>query len=78
MIWKELLPKAGYTVRNCRAAEHGKREELGNAGTFLCCYPSGKYGDRTLAKRLDRTFLYLPLSFDYEEIKKEEEILWNT
>ena len=53
-------------------------KELGNAGTFLCCYPSGKYGIELLAKRLDRTFLYLPLSFDYEEIKKEEEILWNT
>lgn len=51
---------------------------MGNAGTFLCCYPSGKYGIELLAKRLDRTFLYLPLSFDYEEIKKEEEILWNT
>lgn len=76
---KELLPKAGYTVRelqSCRTWEEYK--ELGNAGTFLCCYPSGKYGIELLAKRLDRTFLYLPLSFDYEEIKKEEEILWNT
>ena len=76
---KELLPKAGYAVRelqSCRTWEEYK--ELGNAGTFLCCYPSGKYGIELLAKRLDRTFLYLPLSFDYEEIKKEEEILWNT
>ena len=42
---KELLPKAGYTVRelqSCRTWEEYK--ELGNAGTFLCCYPSGKYG----------------------------------
>lgn len=76
---KELLPKVGYTVRelqSCRTWEEYK--ELGNAGTFLCCYPSGKYGIELLAKRLDRTFLYLPLSFDYEEIKNEEEILWNT
>ena len=76
---KELLSKEGYTVRelqSCRTWEEYK--ELGNAGTFLCCYPSGKYGIELLAKRLDRTFLYLPLSFDYEEIKKEEEILWNT
>ena len=76
---KELLSKAGYTVRelqSCRTWEEYK--ELGNAGTFLCCYPSGKYGIELLAKRLDRTFFYLPLSFDYEEIKKEEEILWNT
>ena len=76
---KELLPKAGYTVRelqSCRTWEEYK--ELGNAGTFLCCYASGKYGIELLAKRLDRTFLYLPLSFDYEEIKKEEEVLWNT
>ena len=35
-------------------------------------------GLETLAKRLRRAFLYLPLSFDYEEIRSEEETLWNS
>ena len=76
---KELLAIAGYKVRELQDCSTWEEyEELGNAGTFLCCYPSGKYGIETLAERLRRAFLYLPLSFDYEEIRSEEETLWNS
>lgn len=76
---KELLAMAGYKVRELQDCSTWEEyEELGNAGTFLCCYPSGKYGIETLAERLRRAFLYLPLSFDYEEIRSEEETLWNS
>ena len=76
---KELLAIAGYKVRELQDCSTWEEyEELGNAGTFLCCYPSGKYGIETLAERLRRAFLYLPLSFDYEEIRNEEETLWNS
>ena len=74
---KELLLKYGYKARelqDCRTWEEYK--ELGNSGLFVCCYPSGKYGVEKLAERLQREVLYLPLSFDYDEIKEEEEKLW--
>ena len=42
---KELLAIAGYKVRELQDCSTWEEyEELGNAGTFLCCYPSGKYG----------------------------------
>ena len=38
---------------------------------MISCYPPAKYGAEMLAGRLQRTHLYLPGSFDYEEIKEE-------
>ena len=38
---------------------------------LISCYPPAKYGAEMLAERLQRTHLYLPGSFDYEEIKEE-------
>ena len=76
---KELLSQTGHIVRelqDCRTWDEYKI--LGNSGLFVCCYPPGKYGVEALAERLHRKFLYLPLSFDYDEIREEEEKLWRT
>lgn len=74
---KRLLSKCGCTVRelqNCNTWEEYKA--LGNSQYFMCYYPSGKYGVEALARRLQKEFLYLPLSFDYDEIKEGEEKVW--
>ena len=38
---------------------------------FLDIYPAGKYGMETQARRLNREHLYLPGSFNYEEIEQQ-------
>ena len=38
---------------------------------FIDCYPAGKYGMEAQAGRLGRKSLYLPGSFDYDEIRKQ-------
>ena len=59
---KELLAIAGYKVRELQDCSTWEEyEELGNAGTFLCCYPSGKYGIETLAEIIGNA----PITIDY-------------
>ena len=40
----------------------------GEAGLILACYPAAKAGAKALSERLGRRFLYLPLTFDTDEI----------
>ena len=49
--------------------------KLGEGSLILDCYPAGKSGVQQQAERLKRPFLYLPGSFDYEEIERQEEQL---
>lgn len=44
---------------------------LGEAALFLAVAPNGKYGVEQAAKRLGRPFLYLPASFERDEIRQE-------
>ena len=50
-------------------------QNLGEGSLILNCYPAGKFGTEKQARRLGRPFLYLPGSFDYEEIQEQEEKL---
>lgn len=50
-------------------------QNLGEGSLILNCYPAGKFGAEKQARRLGRPFLYLPGSFDYEEIQEQEEKL---
>ena len=71
---KRLLKSTGHTLRELPACKTWEEyQQLGGAGIFVSCYPPAKYGADMLAERLNRTHLYLPGSFDYEEIKNE---LW--
>ncbi len=45
---------------------------------FINCYPAGKYGMETQARRLGRECLYLPGSFDYDEIEEQLKKLTDT
>ena len=52
-------------IQRCRT--YGKYKELSRAGTILCVYPGGRYGAEKTAERLGRDYLYLPMSFSYDE-----------
>lgn len=73
---KRFLKKCGCELReitNCDTWD--KYEKLGEANIFLSIYPTAKYGAQTLAKRLGREHIYMPASFNYEEIKQQMELL---
>ena len=44
---------------------------MGKGSLFIDCYPAGKYGMEAQAKRLGRKSLYIPGSFDYDEIERQ-------
>lgn len=46
-------------------------QSLGACEAVVVTYPSGRMGGERFAKRLNRPFLYLPMSYDYEEIARE-------
>ena len=69
---KRLLKNTDHTLRElpvCKTWE--EYQQLGTGKFFISCYPPAKYGADMLAERLHREHLYLPGSFDYEEIKEE-------
>ena len=69
---KRLLRSTGHTLRELPACKTwAEYQQLGSAEIFVSCYPPAKYGADMLAERLNRTHLYLPGCFDYEEIKEE-------
>lgn len=75
---KRLLKKYGYILRELPVCKNWEEyQQLGKADFFISCYPPAKYGADMLAERFDRTNLYLPGSFDYEEIKEELKNLMN-
>ena len=76
---KRLLKANGCTLKElpaCRTWE--EYQEMGRGKLFISCYPPAKYGAEMLAERLDRKHLYLPGSFDYDEIKDEIRTLAET
>ena len=71
---KRLLRSGGYTLKELTACTNWEEyQELGSGKMLISCYPPAKYGAEMLAERLQRTHLYLPGSFDYEEITAQLE-----
>ena len=71
---KRLLRRYGYTVRELPTCETWQDLlDMSKGRLFLDIYPAGKYGMETQARRLAREHLYLPGSFDYEEITAQLE-----
>ena len=69
---KRLLKNKGYTLREIPACKNWEEYQCLGAGEFfISCYPPAKYGAEMLAERLNRKHLYLPGSFDYEEIEQQ-------
>ena len=73
---KRFLKKCDCELREITTCDTwDKYEQLGEANIFLSIYPTAKYGAQTQAKRLRREHIYMPASFDYEEIKQQMELL---
>ena len=69
---KRLLRSTGHILRELPACKTwAEYQQLGSAEIFVSCYPPAKYGAAMLTERLNRTHLYLPGCFDYEETKEE-------
>ena len=67
---KRLLKKYDYTVRELPACQSWQELlDMSKGRLFINCYPAGKYGTEAQARRLGRAHLYLPGSFDYDEIE---------
>lgn len=76
---KRLLRAYDYKVPEmpeCHTWEEYQR--LGEGSLFVTVYPPGKYGGEMLAERLKRKHLYLPGSWNYEEIRGELQKLAET
>ena len=69
---KRLLKRYDYTVQELPACQTWQELlDMGKGCLFIDCYPAGKYGMEAQARRLGREHLYLPGSFDYEEIERQ-------
>ena len=69
---KRFLKKCGLELREITTCETWTDyEKISEAKAFLSIYPTAKYGALSLAKRLKREHIYMPASFDYEEIKHQ-------
>ena len=69
---RRLLAAGGYRwtdIQGC--ADYAAFKALSRAESFLCVHPAGHYGAGAAAKRLGRRYLYLPVSFDYDEISRQ-------
>lgn len=75
---KRIARKAGYTVKDITECANYE-EYLSMSESFLniACYPLAKYGAQQLSKRLGMKFLYLPFSFNYDEIDEQLQSLVN-
>lgn len=67
-----LINEAGGTLKEVsRLKDYQDYQAIGESQAIVVTYPSGKPGGEKLAGRLERPFLYLPMSFSYDEIADE-------
>ena len=69
---RDVLKGCGYSlaeVQDCKT--YAEFKGLARAVMLICTYPGAQYGVEKLARRLGRRYLYLPSSFDYEEIARQ-------
>lgn len=71
---KRIVREHQGTFRELPACESWEEYlALSGGKIFVSSYPPSKYGAEVLAERLQRPYLYLPGSFDYEEITAQLE-----
>ena len=73
---RRMLEKSGWALletQNCRTLADFRA--LGRASVILSTFPKGRYGAEETARRLGRQHYYLPGSFSYEEIRRQEQRL---
>lgn len=73
---KQLLTAAGFRIHEITACNtYDEYQAMAEAALYISSYPSAKAGGDLLAQRLGGRHLYLPFSYDYEEIDGELSIL---
>ena len=66
----QLLRKNNVTVHEITSCKtYGDYQQMAESEFFLSCYPAAIPGAEELSQRLGRTHIYLPFSFDYDEIE---------
>lgn len=69
---KRLLKRYDYKVLELPGCKNWQELlDMGKGSLFIDCYPAGKYGMEAQARRLGRKSLYMPGSFDYDEIERQ-------
>ncbi|MBE6380242.1 MAG: hypothetical protein E7047_04870 [Lentisphaerae bacterium] len=74
-----MLKQNGFVVRDityCR--NYDEYLELGSCEYFLCYHTVAQAGCKVLSDRLQRRMIYLPLSYSFEEIKSNYQLLSDT
>ena len=68
---KALLRQSGWRVHEITACKtYGQYQEMAEASLYISSYPSAKAGGEMLVGRLGGRHLYLPFSFDFDEIEQ--------
>ncbi len=67
---KALLRQSGWRVHEITACKtYGEYQQMAESSLYISSYPSAKVGGDQLAQRLGGRHLYLPFSFDFDEIE---------
>ena len=64
-----LLKENGLTVREITACKtYAEYQQMAESAFYISCYPAAIPGGNMLAQRLGGTHIYVPFSFDFDEI----------
>lgn len=73
---RRLLKEKHMEIKELPKCDSWKSyQDLADSKIFIACYPAGKYGLERQAERLGKKALYLPGSFDYDEIIRQWKVL---
>ena len=70
--FKKILEYNGRNIKDtadCKTLE--EYFSIGESSLFICQYPAGLMATRSITQRLDRKYIYCPLSFDFDTIEEE-------
>ena len=70
--FKKILEFNSKTVKDtadCRTLE--EYLSIGESSLFICQYPAGLMAAKAITQRLDRKYIYCPLSFDFDTVEEE-------
>ena len=65
----EINKKTVKDTADCKTLD--EYLSIGGSSLFICQYPAGLMATESITKRLNRKYIYAPLSFDFETVKKE-------
>ena len=64
-----ILEKAGKTIKEITSCKtYAEYQEMAESSLYITYYPAAKAGGEALSKRLGGKHVYLPYSWDYDEI----------